>query len=142
MNVDRHGLEVLGREECLQLLGQATVGRIALCVRAMPMILPVAFHFDGQHILIGATPGTTLATATPGAVVAFEADSLAHPSDQGWSVTITGQADRSDDATHELLLRQTPATQWLPAADITILAIQPEVVSGRRLHQRNPSLAS
>jgi hypothetical protein len=36
MEVDHNGLEVLGRDECLRLLGTATLGRIGVTSGALP----------------------------------------------------------------------------------------------------------
>jgi hypothetical protein len=47
MEIDRNGLEVLSRHECLRLLGTATLGRIGVTSDALPTVLPVNFRFDG-----------------------------------------------------------------------------------------------
>ena len=50
MHIDRAGLRVLTREECLALLATAEIGRIAISARALPVILPVRFAMDGDRI--------------------------------------------------------------------------------------------
>ena len=44
MERDRNGLEILDRSECLRLLAGSSVGRVAVSVGALPVILPVNFR--------------------------------------------------------------------------------------------------
>jgi nitroimidazol reductase NimA-like FMN-containing flavoprotein (pyridoxamine 5'-phosphate oxidase superfamily) len=81
VEVDRNGLEVLSREECLRLLGTAVLGRVAVSTAALPTILPVNFRFDGRQVLIRTGRGTKLDAATRNAVVAFEVDEVDGPFD-------------------------------------------------------------
>jgi hypothetical protein len=100
VEVDRNGLEVLSRDECLRLLGTAALGRVAVTTAALPTILPVNFRFDGRHILIRTGRGTKLDAATRNAVVAFEVDEVEPATREGWSVVVTGVArvDRAGGA--------------------------------------------
>ena len=50
MEVDRNGLEVLDRAECLRLLGTASLGRIGLTSGALPTVLPVNFRLIDDEI--------------------------------------------------------------------------------------------
>jgi hypothetical protein len=70
VDVDRNGLVVLDRQECLRLLGTATLGRIGITVRALPVILPVNFSLIGEQIICRTGPGTKLDAATRHAIVA------------------------------------------------------------------------
>ena len=71
MRLDRNGLEVLERDECLRLLNTQTLGRIGVTVDALPVVLPVNFQlFDGE-IVIQTERNTRLAEATTNTVVAF-----------------------------------------------------------------------
>jgi hypothetical protein len=93
MSLDRAGLRVLTRADCLQLLGTVNVGRVALSHRALPMILPVHFRLrDDDRIIIRTTVGTTLARATDRAVVAFEAEGPPGAIVPSWSVVVHGVA--------------------------------------------------
>ena len=52
MRRDRNGLEILGRDECQQLLASQFLGRIGVTVNALPVVLPVNYQlFDGQLII-------------------------------------------------------------------------------------------
>jgi uncharacterized protein len=97
VEVDRNGLEVLSRDECLRLLGTAGLGRVAVTTAALPTILPVNFRFDGRQILIRTGRGTKLDAATRNAVVAFEVDEVEPATREGWSVVVTGVARELTD---------------------------------------------
>ncbi|MGW3352896.1 pyridoxamine 5'-phosphate oxidase family protein [Nonomuraea rubra] len=60
--------------------------------RALPAAQPVAFHLDGERIVIRTGIGSKLAAATRHAVVAFEADEFDQEERTGWSVTVIGHA--------------------------------------------------
>jgi nitroimidazol reductase NimA-like FMN-containing flavoprotein (pyridoxamine 5'-phosphate oxidase superfamily) len=125
-------LEVLDREACLQLLATASLGRIGVSAGALPTILPVNFLFDGDRILVRTSPGTKLDAAACGAVVAFEVDDFDPMYHSGWSVVITGPAQELTDE-HELAaVRTQPLPHWAPI-DGHVIAIDPAIVSGRRI---------
>ncbi len=97
MEIDRNGLEVLGRDESLRLLSTAVLGRIAITSGALPTVLPVNFRYDGRRILFSTGSGTKLSAATSHAVVAFEVDSIDPAAETGWSVVVTGMAEEVVD---------------------------------------------
>lgn len=132
VNIDRNGLEVLERGECLALLDKATVGRIAFTSQALPWIVPVNFLRDGDRILIRTGEGTKLALATVEAVVGFEVDEVDDRTHAGWSVVVVGVARRLDDDEVAALGREVP--RWAPGRDGHVVSIGIEVLSGRRLH--------
>jgi nitroimidazol reductase NimA-like FMN-containing flavoprotein (pyridoxamine 5'-phosphate oxidase superfamily) len=108
MSVDSAGLRVLTSIECLELLREVTVGRVAVSHRALPMILPVHFRLDDAgRIRIAAAPGSTLHHATAGTVVAFEADGPAGSVEPTWSVVLHGLATHSASAAAVPLPRRT-----------------------------------
>jgi uncharacterized protein len=133
MEVDRNGLEVLGRDACLDLLATATLGRIGVSSGALPSVVPVNFRFDGRQILIWTGVGTKLDAAVANAVVAFEVDEIDLVAHTGWSVMVTGIA-RELTEPGELATAQTPPlARWAPGTDHRVIAISPELVSGRRI---------
>ena len=101
--VDRNGLDILEREECLRLLSASSVGRLAVTMGALPVILPVNFLLDGDRVLIRTTSGTKLDAATRNAVVAFEVDDVDPIAHSGWSVCVTGMARDVTDRGRPLL---------------------------------------
>src|SRR5436190_3857720 len=92
MGTDRSGLAVLSRQDCLDRLARAAIGRIGFHADALPVVLPVAFAVDGDSIVFAAKVGSKLEVAMQDAVVAFEADEFDLIRDTGWSVAVTGFA--------------------------------------------------
>ena len=74
MTLDGADPQVLAEAECLRLLAGERLGRVAITVKALPVILPVRFALDRDEIVFRAPPGGVLAEATRHAVIAFEAD--------------------------------------------------------------------
>lgn len=133
-DVDRNGLVMLERGECLRLLGLADLGRIGLTSGALPAVLPVNFHFDGDDILIRTSPGSKLEAATHDSVVAFEVDEIDPAAHAGWSVMVQGIARHVTDPVELARIGALPLPRWAPAGeDDDIVAIRPEIVSGRRI---------
>jgi nitroimidazol reductase NimA-like FMN-containing flavoprotein (pyridoxamine 5'-phosphate oxidase superfamily) len=133
MEVDRNGLEVLGRDDCLRLVALATLGRIGFTSGALPMVLPVSFHLDGERILVRTGRGSQLDAALQNvAVVAFEVDEFDPVRHTGWSVAVTGVATEVMDPTELDRARRQPVSHWTPAGDEALIAISTEFVSGRR----------
>ena len=128
--VDRNGLEVLDRAECLRLLHTVSLGRIAITSGALPTILPINFRVDGDRILFRTGVGTKLDAATRGAVVAFEADAFDSMYHAGWSVVVTGVASQVQDPDDQAMY-STP--RWAPGQDERLVEVSLDQVSGRRL---------
>ena len=133
MEVDRNGLEVLGRDECLRLLGTAVLGRIAISSGALPTVLPVNFRFDGRRILFRTGVGTKLDAATDNAVVAFEVDEIDVITESGWSVVVTGVAREVKDAADFGELGARPIARWSGGEDHRVVSVSLDLVSGRRI---------
>ena len=133
MEVDRNGLEVLPREECLQLLRKSVLGRIAVTTQALPTILPVNFRLDGDQILIRTGQGTKLDAATRNAVVAFEVDEVEASTRTGWSVVVTGVARELTHHDELVEVRGLPLDRWADGPDHRVVAISTDIVSGRRI---------
>lgn len=131
--VDRNGLEVLDRAECLRLLKRSTLGRVAISTGALPVILPVNFGLVDEVVVFRTSAGTKLAAATQEAVVAFEVDDIEPFSHSGWSVLVTGVARtvRSPRRIAELSLARIP--RWAPAGGDQLVEVPTEVISGRRI---------
>jgi uncharacterized protein len=133
MEVDRNGLEVLDREECLRLLATATLGRIGVTSRSLPTVLPVNFKLDGDRILVRTGIGTKLNAATQNAVVAFEVDDFDPMCQSGWSVVVTGVTSEITDPDERETVRSAGLARWAAHGDGRIVAISTELVSGRRV---------
>jgi nitroimidazol reductase NimA-like FMN-containing flavoprotein (pyridoxamine 5'-phosphate oxidase superfamily) len=89
---DRNGLQVIEEGECRELLATAAIGRLALSVEALPVVLPVNFALQTDGILIRTGGGTKFDAACDQSVVAFEVDGFDAMSHTGWSVLVQGHA--------------------------------------------------
>jgi nitroimidazol reductase NimA-like FMN-containing flavoprotein (pyridoxamine 5'-phosphate oxidase superfamily) len=125
------GLEILSREECIRLLGRASLGRVGASVGALPAVLPVSFALVGGDVVFPVEPGGELDMAARDAVVAFEADCL-DPM-EGWSVVVTGIAAEVPEGEQLALLRALAGAPWPPGERQCFFRIPAEMVSGRRL---------
>jgi nitroimidazol reductase NimA-like FMN-containing flavoprotein (pyridoxamine 5'-phosphate oxidase superfamily) len=134
MEVDRNGLEVLGRDECLRLLARSTLGRVGVTSGALPTVLPVNFHLEGDRILVRTGRGSKLDAAIRNAVVAFEVDDFDPLYHSGWSVAVTGLATEIDDVAELEVVARAPLARWAPQGGEAVIAISTEFMSGRRIN--------
>lgn len=139
MEIDRNGLEVLDREECLQLLARATLGRIGVTDRALPTVLPVTFRMVDDRIVFRTATGTKLDAATRNAVVAFEVDDVDPLSHAGWSVVVTGLAREVTDPDELASVDAAGVPRWAPGSDGRVVEVTTDLVSGRRLGHAPPA---
>lgn len=133
MEVDRNGLEVLGRDDCLALLRHRTLGRVGLTFGALPTVLPVNYFFDGESILVRTGAGSKLDAAMRNMVVAFEVDDFDPMYHSGWSVVVTGVAVEVADPDVVEATADAPLARWAPLGEEHLLAISTDMVTGRRL---------
>ena len=137
MEVDRNGLEVLDRDQCLNLLATATIGRVGLTSGALPTILPVNFRLDDDRILIRSGEGAKMDAALQDTVVAFEVDDFDPMNHSGWSVVVTGVARAITDEDELQSLDGVPIARWAPRGNGRVVSISTDMVSGRRLGLRH-----
>ncbi|MCU0268823.1 MAG: pyridoxamine 5'-phosphate oxidase family protein [Acidimicrobiales bacterium] len=134
MEVDRNGLEVLSRGECLSLLDAVPIGRIGLSMHALPVVLPVNFRLHGDEVLVRTAEGSKLDAALERSVVAFEADDFDKMSHTGWSVLVRGTS-RVISAPEEVeRVRRIPLSPWANDSTDRFVAISTDLVTGRRVH--------
>ncbi len=126
--------EELDREDCLALLRDEPVGRVALTARALPVVLPVNFALMEGDIVWRSAQGTKLNDASAGFVVAFEADHYDPERKLGWSVMIQGLAHVIEDAEELARARELPLESWaLEGAADRYVRLVPNVVTGTRI---------
>lgn len=120
------GFEAMTAEQCRRLLASTHIGRIALTVGALPVVLPVQYSVDGGRLLVR-TPGHhDIGRGVDGQVVGFEADQLDLDHGVGWCVSITGTVhvvDRHDD--------DADVHPWF--SDGTLLSLDTDVIAGHRI---------
>jgi nitroimidazol reductase NimA-like FMN-containing flavoprotein (pyridoxamine 5'-phosphate oxidase superfamily) len=129
-NLDRAGYIVLDHEACRELLSTGGLGRVAINVGALPVILPVHFWLDDDHVVFCVCRGTSLDRATRDAVVAFQTDG--HDADGApWSVSFTGMAERRPlDELDPGIATGWPA--WPTEQPVETVSISTEYATGRR----------
>jgi hypothetical protein len=117
----------------MRLLASVDYGRVVFTMDALPAIRPVNHLVDEGRIIIRTRLTRAISTVVTsadsgGVVIAYEADDFDSRSRSGWSIVVTGWARRITDpeqvSRYERLLQP-----WVNHAD-TVLAIEPEVVSG------------
>jgi nitroimidazol reductase NimA-like FMN-containing flavoprotein (pyridoxamine 5'-phosphate oxidase superfamily) len=121
--------------DCWELLATEQFGRVGLLVKGRPEILPVNYAIDGKTILFRTSEGSVLNEASM-RVVAFEADRINVATHEGWSVMVQGVAQdigNAIDPTSERLKRLALIT-WAPGTRQSWFRIDPDKVTGRRLH--------
>jgi nitroimidazol reductase NimA-like FMN-containing flavoprotein (pyridoxamine 5'-phosphate oxidase superfamily) len=128
----RTGVEVIDRAECLDLLRQEVIGRIAIVEGTGPLVLPVNYAMHGDRVVFRTGPGSKLA-ASRGGAACFEIDGFDRATRSGWSVVVRGRLeevtvlDRQHDEVADL------ADPWLgPDGRPNVLRLVPAVISGRR----------
>jgi uncharacterized protein len=135
----RHGeLVTLSRQECLQLLANRSVGRLAFNGRiGVALILPVNYVLNGDEILIRTGPGTKVQAAERREVVSLEIDEFDEAARTGWSVVVTGECRISRDAAFGAAQTgsEPPArpVPWVAGPRSIIIRMAVTHVSGRRL---------
>ena len=128
-------LEHLRPEECLRLLRESSVGRIAIVVDDFPIVLPVNFRLVETSALtwvaLRTRPGNVIERASTN--VAFEIDSIDPMYNQGWSVLVRGTLHHVDPDAADFRERFDPEP-WILEERDAWLAVAPFAISGRRLH--------
>lgn len=126
------GLDVLDEEECLQLLGAAHLGRVALCLQALPAVFPVHFAMLGRDPVFRTDVGTKLMAASAGQVLCLEIDEADAVNHVGWSVMVTGMAEVLTDPSDLAQARELPLRPWVGHGD-AFVRIEAALLSGRRV---------
>lgn len=134
-DLDRNGLEILSREECLELLRTREIGRVSTSLRALPVVLPVTYTLDDDAIVFRTGVGTKFYAATRNAVVAFEVDDFDEATRSGWSVMVVGEASEITDPGDLQRVRNLPLDPWIGNGNDLDRYIHIPVVhvSGRRI---------
>ncbi|GII52336.1 pyridoxamine 5'-phosphate oxidase [Planotetraspora thailandica] len=133
MKLDSAGLEILTRDECLDLLASTPIGRIVFTDRALPAVQPVAFCMLDGNVIIRTTVDSKVAAAARNAVVAFEADHFDSARRIGWSVTAVGHAHAVEEPDEISRLSLLPLTPWVPENNNHFIVMAPREISGRRV---------
>lgn len=135
---DSAGLEILEEVECLPLLAQAMLGRVAIIHGGLPEILPISYRLVDGEIVFRTGIGGKLSGALLGSSVAFEVDSVEADTGDAWSVrvTATAQVREIDPETDADLL--AGLRSWAPRPGPYLVRLTPLRVTGRRTPSLRP----
>jgi nitroimidazol reductase NimA-like FMN-containing flavoprotein (pyridoxamine 5'-phosphate oxidase superfamily) len=120
-------------EECLRLLREHHLGRVAVMINGFPEIFPMHYRLMETTGLTWIALGTQRGHAIDRASTntAFEIDDLASATLQPWSVLVRGTLHRVDPDAADFRERFDPVP-W-PAAERNVWhVIQPFAITGRR----------
>ena len=125
----------LSREECLQLLAENGVGRLAVSGKDAPVIRPVNYAFDqpSQSVVFRTAPGSKFYTLLRQNTAAFEVDGLDHEARSGWSVIVVGATEEVTDPADLRRLDGLDLDPWAPGEKPHWVRIRASTVSGRRI---------
>jgi nitroimidazol reductase NimA-like FMN-containing flavoprotein (pyridoxamine 5'-phosphate oxidase superfamily) len=134
-SVDAHsGIEVIDHDECVRLLADDCIGRLAVIAAGEAAIFPVNYALDGEAVVFRTGGGSKLAFG-PRAPAAFEIDGFDRETRSGWSVVANGRLEevtQFDASTYERVaaLRVDP---WAPGERSHWLRLVPSRITGRRV---------
>lgn len=127
------GLEILSDEECRALLGQATLGRVAITIGALPAVLPVNYTLLDGDIVFLTGEGVKLRAALDRAVVAFEVDAIDGSRHVGWSVLAVGMAEEITGDEDLARARGLNVRPLVGGTRTHFVRVRPDFLSGRRI---------
>ncbi len=127
-------LAQLSRPECLELIGASHFGRVGVSIDALPAVLPVVLGRLDDSVVFRTVPGTKLAFAAAGAVVAVEVDEFDRDRGDGWSVLVRGIAQEITDPVTISRARDLLDRTWLDLDHAEhYVQVGLDLVTGRRL---------
>jgi nitroimidazol reductase NimA-like FMN-containing flavoprotein (pyridoxamine 5'-phosphate oxidase superfamily) len=132
----------LSRDECLELLTGAVIGRVVVPIGASrrPVIRPVNFAFDpaSQSVVFRSVPGGKLHALLHAAEASFEVDAFDPEHRTGWSVIIQGVTEPVTAPTEVRRLERLTLHSWLTGTNGQLIRIRARTVSGRRIQAGRP----
>ncbi len=126
-------MEGIEPSACMALLGEGGVGRVAVSIGAVPAVFPVNYAILDGEVVFRTARGTGLHAAVQHAVVAFEVDDLDPLDQEGWSVLVVGTCQEITDDARRARARTLQLHPRVPDAEVHLMAIRPELISGRHI---------
>jgi nitroimidazol reductase NimA-like FMN-containing flavoprotein (pyridoxamine 5'-phosphate oxidase superfamily) len=123
----------LDRRECLHLLADHQVGRVAVTIDGQPHIVPVNYTADADGNVVFRTGPDTVLTKVDLERVAFEVDGIDEPRRCGWSVCVHGVGREITDVDDGDRNHRSTPRPWAPGARPRWFVIHPRELTGRRL---------
>lgn len=126
-------LRFLDRARCLELLGQARLGRVAVNRDGVPHVVPVNYAVLDGAIVFRSGHGTKHDAALAGLPVSFEVDRIDEEAHLGWSVLVSGVAEAVTDPATLARIDELGLAAWAPGGRHEVIRVAPDLVSGREL---------
>jgi nitroimidazol reductase NimA-like FMN-containing flavoprotein (pyridoxamine 5'-phosphate oxidase superfamily) len=126
----------LDRDECLRLLAETNLGRLAVnAPGSAPVIRPVNYVFDASSnsVVFRSAGDSKFSRIVLAGQAAFEIDGVEPPGDTGWSVIVIGVAEEVERAPDVQHLEQMGLRPLAPGSKPHWIRIRANVVSGRRI---------
>jgi nitroimidazol reductase NimA-like FMN-containing flavoprotein (pyridoxamine 5'-phosphate oxidase superfamily) len=138
----RTGIEVIEREECLELMRSDSLGRVAVVESGHPVIFPVNYAVHGESVAFRTAEGTKFDATMKGGPVSFEIDQTDRHTRTGWSVIVTGWARVVTDPRIVAELEGLGLEPWSEHRKDNWVVIHPERITGRRVVHLDDSAGS
>ncbi|MBY8876249.1 helix-turn-helix domain-containing protein [Actinacidiphila acidipaludis] len=130
---DHPSLIPLGLRECLTLLSDHGVGRVAVTTDDGPAIVPVNYVVTDGAVVFRTAPSAAPSLAADHEV-AFEVDRIDEALSEGWSVLVLGPAAAVTEADERRDLADRARTgPWAGGDRPVWIRIEPRRVTGRRI---------
>ena len=124
--------ELLTEEQCSALLVSGSIGRVAVTVGGLPVILPVNYAVVDGDVVLRSGEEALVRSARTGAVIAFEIDGFDEVERRGWSVLIVGRATTVTDPDELEMLRLCGPVPWAGGEREHYIRLRTEMSSGHR----------
>lgn len=127
-------MELIDRDECLELLAADEIGRLAIIDFGRPLIFPVNYALDGDVIVVRTAPGTKLEQG-PRAPACFEIDGFDRSDHTGWSVVVTGRLEELTRYSAAAFARAGSLSihPWAGGDKDHLMRLTPGSITGRRI---------
>jgi len=125
-------LQELSHQECLELLAEKVVGRVAYVKDDGPVVLPVNYVLDQGTVLFSTSAAGHMADYLRDGTVAFQVDEVDEVTESGWSVLLRGLAT-FEQPTATKSTNQPRPSPWVQGSRNLTVRITPQVLTGRRL---------
>jgi nitroimidazol reductase NimA-like FMN-containing flavoprotein (pyridoxamine 5'-phosphate oxidase superfamily) len=130
---DHDQAERLPVQECMRLLGETPIGRVAFTDQTLPAVAPMNFAVDGDCVIVRTRGSSKFLAAVHESVVAFQADQIDVDHGRGWSVTGVGHAEVVTDADDIARFSSLSLHAWGSDSTSRFVRIRLEAVWGRRV---------
>jgi nitroimidazol reductase NimA-like FMN-containing flavoprotein (pyridoxamine 5'-phosphate oxidase superfamily) len=132
-------VQPLDEDECLRLVAQREVGRIAYNGRFGPTVLPVNYRLHDGSVVFRTDQDSALdedlrtGIADAEYKVAFEIDDLDSAAQEGWSVLIQGSAHHVTGEAERAAVSRAGVTPWTGGTKGLFIRILPTRITGRHI---------